>query len=167
MDWNIFAVGVTQEDVVLIFVDSRDLAKDHRGVLLPSKNSPDRRSDLTRCEDRCRYLIKQRLKEVMIGAVYQSDARRSISKRPGRRQPSESCADNNNLDLSHRLPLGSLGDCDLRRSGEVRWTFLEKRSDCFLAVLRADSYREFAVLRLRGFQELFAPGLFHEPLAGL
>jgi hypothetical protein len=54
----------------------------------------------------------------MIGAVYQSDARRSISKRPGRRQPSKSSADNNNLDLSHRLPPGSLGDCDLRCSGE-------------------------------------------------
>jgi hypothetical protein len=85
------------------------------------------------CESTCRHTcLVEVLKEVMIGAVYQSDARRSISKRLGRRQPSESSADNNNLDLSHRLPLGSLGDCDLRRSGEVCWTFLEKRDQRIL-----------------------------------
>src|SRR5260370_32185330 len=104
MDWNIFPVGVTQEDVLLIFVDSRDLAKDHRSVLLPSKNSSDRRSDLTRCQDRCRHLIKQRLKQVMIGAVDQNDARWSISKRLGRCQPSKSCPDNDDLRWSHGRP---------------------------------------------------------------
>src|SRR5216683_1999602 len=89
-NWNIFAVGVIKEDALLIFVDSRDLAQDHCGVLLPSKNSSDRSSNLAGCEHRCRHLIKQRFKQVMICAVDQNDARRSISKRPGRCEPSKS-----------------------------------------------------------------------------
>src|ERR1700690_260943 len=63
--------------------------------------------------------------------------------------------------------MGDLSDCGLSRPSKVGWTFLEKRSDCFLAIRGADSNRELAVLCLRGFKEGVAPWLFHEPFRSL
>ena len=41
----------------LIFVHACDLAHDDAGILLPSQNSPDRGTDLSRCKHRSRDLI--------------------------------------------------------------------------------------------------------------
>src|ERR1700747_2467317 len=43
-DRHVLPVGVTDDDTLLILVDSCDLAQDHRGVLLVSKNPPDRKA---------------------------------------------------------------------------------------------------------------------------
>src|SRR5258708_27460131 len=103
----------------------------------------------------------------MICPVDQNDLRRGLPESFGGRQPSESCPDNNNPVSSHSLPLPFLGDGDLRRSGEVRWTFLEKRSDRFFGISRPDTHRELAVLHFRGFKKCVPPRLFHEPFRSL
>src|SRR5258708_16432924 len=57
------------EDGPLILIHACDLAHDDDGILLPSQNSPDRGTNLSRCKHRSRDLIKQGLKQVMIRAV--------------------------------------------------------------------------------------------------
>jgi hypothetical protein len=42
-------------------------------------------------------------------------------------------------------------------SGEVRWAFLEKRSDGSLGIRGTGKYTELSVLRLRGFKKRGAP----------
>src|ERR1700686_3905991 len=60
-----------------------------------------------------------------------------------------------------------LGDRSLSRTSKVGRTLLEKSSDRFFGIRRADAHRELAVLLFRGFKKRVAPRLFQEPFASL
>jgi len=58
---------------VSLAIDAGDLAEQDTGIVLPPEQTPDRPSDLRRGQTRCGYLVEQRLKEVVVLAVDQSD----------------------------------------------------------------------------------------------
>jgi hypothetical protein len=80
-----------------------DLAKDDGGVLLVLENPPDRKANLIGTLNRCRDLIKQGLKQVVIRAIDQDDFRGRILEGLGGSQASKTTADYNDWRLSHLL----------------------------------------------------------------
>src|SRR5262249_4209073 len=58
-----------------------NFSQQHARILLFAKDSPDRRGDLTWCQNGGRYLIEQRLKEMMICTIEKNDARRRALER--------------------------------------------------------------------------------------
>src|SRR5580658_2577070 len=71
-------IGGVDEHVLLALIHSGNFTEDYHRVLLLPENVSDRRAYLTRRQHRCRYLIEQRLKQVMIRPVNQNDLRRSF-----------------------------------------------------------------------------------------
>jgi hypothetical protein len=65
---------------MLRLIDAGDLAHDHGRVLLLSQNSPDWRTHLRRREYCGRYLIKKRLKNMMVRPINEDDFDRRFPK---------------------------------------------------------------------------------------
>src|SRR6516225_6441164 len=95
-DAHVRAVRRAGDDVALLFVHGGHLAKKHRGISLLPENLANGSGDLARSEDGSRHLIKQRLKEVMIGAVNQDDLDGWPTEGFGSGQSAKTSAHNNN-----------------------------------------------------------------------
>src|SRR5271165_1656868 len=89
---DVFTVDGTHQDAFPVLVDTSHFAKKHRGVFLLAENAPDRGGDLAWVEDRSSDLIKQGLKEMMIGAVDQDDARRGVPQNLGGSQSAKAAS---------------------------------------------------------------------------
>ena len=73
----------------LFLIDVCDFSKQHSYVLLVTKNFADWRRNLSRRQDRCRHLIEKRLKQMVIGAVDESNFGWRTLKRFGSGQTAE------------------------------------------------------------------------------
>src|ERR1700686_1119184 len=149
---NPFAICVAHEDILLILVHSGDFSENDGCIPLLAQDSADRGSNLTWCQYRRCHLIKQRLKEVVVGPVDHNNFGRGISQSPGGGQPAETAADDHDSwlwhDLSHPTrSAASEKPTNLRQrscralcrrhlscSREVRRTLLEERCERFLGV---------------------------------
>jgi hypothetical protein len=79
---------------VLRLIHAGDLAHDHHRIFVSSQYFPDWRTHLRRGEDRGRYLIKERLKNMMVRPIDKNDFDRRFPKGFCRSQPAEAPADN-------------------------------------------------------------------------
>ena len=66
-------VLIASVDKLCVFIDSADFAQKYGRVSLILQKSPDRRCDLSWRKHRCRHLIEQRLKEVVIRSINHND----------------------------------------------------------------------------------------------
>ena len=78
-------------------VDGLDGSKQSRDILAPAKEVPDRPRDLGGRERRCRRLIEQRLKQMMVTAVDDGDPDRRAGEPVDGLQPAEPGADHDHL----------------------------------------------------------------------
>src|SRR5882672_11977896 len=97
-------VSITDEHALLMFVHTDDFSQDHNSVLLVSEDPANWRPNLAGGQDRCRHLIKQWLKQVVVGAINQNDLRWSISECFSGRQPAKPSTDNNDVRSRHVFP---------------------------------------------------------------
>src|SRR5215470_4400836 len=107
-DRHVLPVGVTDDDALLIFVHSCNLAQDHRGVLLVSENPPDWKANLIGGQNRRGHLIEQGLKQVVIRAVDQDDFCRRLLESLGDGQSRKATADYDDFRPSHLLQFPSV-----------------------------------------------------------
>src|SRR6202043_970914 len=94
---HLIAVGIADDDALLLLVHTCDLSKDHRRVLLVPQDSADRGTNLARCEHRRRHLVKQGLKQMMVTPINQDDLSGSVMQGFGCRQTAESPAHDDDL----------------------------------------------------------------------
>src|SRR5262249_15002387 len=112
------AICVGTHDALLVRVNPHNFAQNHRGVSLLAQNGAYRRANLAGTEFRSCHLVKERLKQVMIGTVNQNDARGRVLQRLGSREAAESAADYDNYwkMVAHIYKEsgrpGSVGFCD-------------------------------------------------------
>src|SRR4051794_35339999 len=99
-----FTVRSTNNYESSFFVHSRDLSQDHRRVLLIAENAADRSRNLGRSQHCCRHLVKQWLKQVVVGAVDQDHLRRCLLESLRGSQTSKAAADDNDSWLRHLFP---------------------------------------------------------------
>src|SRR5215472_1893646 len=100
-DRYVLPICVTDKDALLSFVHSRDFPQNHCGVLLIPKNVADWSRNLIWRKYRSCNLVKQRLKQVVIGAVDQNDFRRRVSKCLGGGQSPEAPTNDDDSRLRH------------------------------------------------------------------
>jgi len=84
---NILLVLIADVNTLCIFIDSADFAKDYGRISLIFQKCTDRRRYLSRREHRCRHLIEQRLKEVVIRPINDKDFRVRVPHRFCGRKP--------------------------------------------------------------------------------
>src|SRR5215469_6937397 len=97
----VLPIRVTDKDAFLSFVHSCYFPQDHRGVLLVPKDAADWSRNLTRRQRGRRHLVQQRLKQVVVGTVYQDDFRRCASKCLGGGQSPKTPTDDDDSRLRH------------------------------------------------------------------
>src|SRR5215472_6881911 len=90
---DMLAICVVYKHATLSLIHAGDFAHDHGRVLLFSQNSADWGADLGRGKHRRRYLIKKRLKQMMIGPINESDMDRRLAKGFCRSQAAKPAAD--------------------------------------------------------------------------
>ena len=78
-------------------VDGVRLAKQHANVRRPPDNPPDRRRDVAGRQRGGGHLIEQRLEEMVVMPIQQRDAEGPPPQDFGRRQPSESATNDNDM----------------------------------------------------------------------
>src|SRR3984893_4969442 len=100
---NPLAICVAHEDTLLILIHPGDFSENDGCIPMGAQDSPDRGSNLTWCQYRRRHLIKQRLKEVVIGPVDHNNFGRGISQSLGGGQPAETATDDHDSWLWHDL----------------------------------------------------------------
>src|SRR5215469_15806086 len=86
------AIYVVYKNAALRLIHSRDFAHDHRCISISSQYVADWRTHLRRREHCGRYLIKQRLKNMMVRPIYQSDFERRFPEGLGRSQTAKTAA---------------------------------------------------------------------------
>src|SRR5262249_22902601 len=74
-DMHLRAIRRGGKNITLFFVHAGHLRHDHGRVALLPQNAPNRSADLPGSKHRGRHLVKQRLKDVVIGAVKQNNFR--------------------------------------------------------------------------------------------
>src|SRR5262252_8824824 len=84
---DMLAICVVYKNAALLLIHAGDLAHEHGRVLLFSQNSADWGADLGRGKNRRRYLIEERLKQMMICPINQNDLDCRLAKSFGRGQP--------------------------------------------------------------------------------
>src|SRR5207244_1977583 len=92
-NWYMLAIRRIDEDAALRFIHAGDLAHDHRCIFMSSQYFADWRTHLRRREYGCRYLIKKRLKNMMVRPVNENDFDRRFSKSFCRSQTTKTAAD--------------------------------------------------------------------------
>src|SRR5947209_14369208 len=75
-----------------IRIDPHDFREEHLGIRLLSDEPPNGRADVSRRERRRRYLIEERLKNMVIRAVDNRDVDRRMFQRAGCVESSEPAA---------------------------------------------------------------------------
>src|SRR4029077_20663959 len=91
----------TNKDAPLFLVDAGDLAHNYHRIFLVPQYSTDWRTDLGRTQHRCRHLIKQRLKQVVICPIDQDITRRRVVESFGSSQTTETSAYNHDARCAH------------------------------------------------------------------
>src|SRR5215472_12240216 len=90
---DMLAICVVYKNAALLLIHAGDLAHDHGRVLLFSQNSADWGADLGWGKHRRRYLIEERLKQMMICPINQNDLDRRFAKSFCRSQAAKPTAD--------------------------------------------------------------------------
>src|SRR5215469_105558 len=103
-DRHVLPVAVTDDDAFLILVHSDDITEEDSGVLLVLENPPDRKTNLIGGKNRGGHLVEQRLKQVVMRPIDQSDFHRRLLERFGRSESAKATAHYNDSRLSHLLP---------------------------------------------------------------
>src|SRR6266480_6506247 len=93
-NWYMLAIRRIDEDAALRFIHAGNLAHDHRCIFMSSQYFADWRTHLRPREYGCRYLIKKRLKNMMVRPVNENDFDRRFSKSFCRSQTTETSSDN-------------------------------------------------------------------------
>lgn len=81
------------EDALSCRIDLARVGQQHVDVLLVAQDPADRRRDVAGRQRRGGHLVQERLKEMVVVAIEQRDARRRAGKRPRRVQSAEAAAD--------------------------------------------------------------------------
>jgi hypothetical protein len=89
--------AVEQLHDLLPCVDRRRFAEKHARIALAPQNPPYRRRDITRIQRRGRYLVEQRLKQMMVAAVDHRQPNGRTLERPRRLDPAEPATDNHDM----------------------------------------------------------------------
>src|SRR3954467_9638423 len=92
MHRHMLAIGVIHKHATLLLIHAGDIAHNHHRVFVLPQNSADWRTHLGWREHRRRYLIKQRLKHVMVCPINKNDLDRRFAKSFGRSQTAETAA---------------------------------------------------------------------------
>src|SRR5215831_20345565 len=87
------AIRRVNKHAAFFLIDTRNLTHNYGCVLLFPQYSPNRRAHLPGSEHRCRHLIKQRLKQMMIRPINKNDLDGGLSKGFRRGQAAEPAAD--------------------------------------------------------------------------
>src|SRR5580698_327365 len=95
-------VFIASIDKLRVFINPADFAKKYGRISLTLQKSPDRGCDLSRRKHRCRHLIEQRLKEVMIRSINHQDIGVCIPKGSSGSEPRKTSTDNH--DSLHLFP---------------------------------------------------------------
>src|SRR5205807_10437437 len=90
---HMLAIGVVYKNAALLLVHAGDLAHDHRCIFMSSQYFADWRTHLRRREYRGRYLIKKRLKNMMVRSIDENDFDRRFPKGFGRSQTTKPATD--------------------------------------------------------------------------
>ena len=93
--------AVAEQHALAAHVDGGRLAEDHPGVLLPAEDAPDGRRDVARVQRRRRYLVEERLEEVVVAPIDQRHLHRSAAQRLGGVETPEPAAQDGHARLSH------------------------------------------------------------------
>jgi hypothetical protein len=109
--WNLHVrtIGETGDHIALILIDRTHLAKDYRGIPLPGENSPNGSPDLAWSQNGGCYLVKQRLKQMVICPVEQNHFDWSPAESFSCRQATKAASNDYNTRqfLIHRPAWGS------------------------------------------------------------
>src|SRR5882724_2479786 len=105
MHRHMLAIGVIHKHAALRLIHAGDLAHNHHRVFLLPQNSADWRTHLGWREHRGRYLIKKRLKHVMVRSVNENDFDRRFAKGFGRSQTTKTAADDHYARCLRPLPI--------------------------------------------------------------
>jgi hypothetical protein len=76
------AIRGFENDAAAPDVDACDVAKEHRRIPLPAQQGAKGRRDVRGRQERCRHLVQQRLKEVVIGPIDDGDPNGRALQRP-------------------------------------------------------------------------------------
>src|SRR5437899_7204895 len=87
------AVRIVHKNATLRLVHAGNLAHDHRCIFMSSQHFADWRTHLRRREHGGRYLVKKRLKNMMVRSVNENDFDRRLAKGFGRSQTTKTAAD--------------------------------------------------------------------------
>ena len=86
-------------------IDRDHICEQHLGVALATQDPADRRRDVTRRQRRRRYLIQQRLEDVMVAAIDERDLHGRPPERPRGIKASETTADDYHVGIGHVFQL--------------------------------------------------------------
>jgi hypothetical protein len=86
-------LAVLQDHLACREIHALRLAVEHRGVLLAGEDAPDRLGDRGGGESRGRDLVKERLEQVVVGAVHDGDLDRRPAQCSGGKQPAEAATE--------------------------------------------------------------------------
>src|SRR5207244_6251787 len=100
---HMLAIRIFYKNAALRLVHAGNLAHDHRCIFMSSQYFADWRTHLRRREYGCRYLIKKRLKNMMVRPVNENDFDRRFAKGFGRSQATKSAADDHYPRCPRRL----------------------------------------------------------------
>src|SRR4051794_9532347 len=93
MHRHMLAIGVIHKHATLLLIHAGDIAHNHHRVFALPQNSAAWRTHLGWREHRRCYLIKQRLKNMMVRSVNENDFDRRFAKGFGRSQTTKTAAD--------------------------------------------------------------------------
>src|SRR4029077_7010981 len=90
---HMLAIRIVYKNAALRFIHARNLANDHRWISMSSQYFADWRTHLRRREYCGRYLVKKRLKNMMVRPINENDFDRRIAKGFSRSQTTKTAAD--------------------------------------------------------------------------
>src|SRR5947199_6131590 len=93
MHRHMLAIGVIHKHATLLLVHAGDIAHNHHRVFVLPQNSADWRTHLGWREHRRRYLIEERLKNMMVRSVDENDFDRRFTKGFGRSETTKTATD--------------------------------------------------------------------------
>jgi hypothetical protein len=99
---RVLMVFIASVDKLGVFIDPADFAKKYGRVSLIFQKSPDRRRDLSGRKHRCRHLIQQGLKEIVIRSINHQDIGVRMPKGLSGSEPRKTGTDNH--DSLHLFP---------------------------------------------------------------
>src|SRR6266446_1627707 len=121
---HILAIRIVHKHATLRLIHAGNLAHDHRCISMSSQYFADWRTHLRRREYRGRYLVKERLKNMMVRSIDENDFDRRFPKGFGRSQTTKTAADDH-----HARRLRSLLRTIDRIQVSIVHLFLSQASD--------------------------------------